>query len=266
MVSTLLTLHQFKKRVSLLISLSLTRLPGTLAWFRDLYWLPTGELVFLRDNTIYAIKPDGSGERRLSNLSIRHFSSGENNVSYYSISPDGKKIAYSSVGTNQSLWIANLDGTASIKLSDRFGYHWAWSPDSTKLAFVTQNARPGIGTEIWLVNADASGLQQLIRSADRDEENVYPNWSPDSSVVSFIKRPTIPYDARSGQPQPPSRNELWLVKRDGSTARRLVDTVARFEAHWSPRSSLLAITRQVADKVDNTPATVNSVVIEMTVR
>ncbi len=247
-------------------SLPLTLTTSTIAWFQDIYWLSTNEIVFLKSGGIYAIKTDGSGERRVNNLSLSTPLSG-GAVNYYSVSPNGKKFAYRGGGlAGPMAWLANLDGTGAKQFSEKLGGYWVWAPDSTKLAYITLNSYPGTGydTDLWTVNADGTNPSQIVKHETLDELNISPAWSLDSQVITFIKRPVVTYDARSGLPPPVSRNDVWVVNRDGSNMRRLIENVTQSELHWSPKGKTIAITRAITDKVDYTPATVNSLFVDAT--
>jgi len=78
----------------------------------------------------------------------------------------------------------NADGSGLRKLTDVVRKHittpaWfphnispAWSPDGSKIAFFSD--RDG-DEEIYIINADGSGLQQLT---DNDWVDWAPAWSP----------------------------------------------------------------------------------------
>lgn len=60
-----------------------------------------------------------------------------------------------------------------------------WSPDGTMIAFVSTRNGPGgmpDGPEnVWLVNADGTGLRQLTTEGNR----THPTWSPDGTKVAY---------------------------------------------------------------------------------
>ena len=67
-----------------------------------------------------------------------------------------------------------------------------------KLAFVSAG-------DIWVVNPDGTGLQNLTHSPARD---LNPTWSPNGTRIVFVS-------TRSGS------QELWIMDADGTKLRRL---------------------------------------------
>jgi len=89
-------------------------------------------------------------------------------------SPDGEWLAYYSLGKEQDIFIIRTDGTSVRQLTDDASKdRWPhWSPDGKRIAFTSD--RSG-SSQIWAINRDGSGLQQLTRMAGAH----YPIWSPD---------------------------------------------------------------------------------------
>jgi TolB protein len=84
------------------------------------------------------------------------------------------------------------DGSGIRQLTDEPGVDdaWpAWSPDGTKIAF-TRRRRDSGGLrltgpdDIYVINADGSGLRQLANDA------ADPAWSPDGSRIAFSSEAT----------------------------------------------------------------------------
>ena len=68
---------------------------------------------------------------------------------------------------NNEIYVMNADGSGQRRLTRNpalDGYP-TWSPDGQKIAFVSQrddNAKSGlVRSEVYVVNADGSGLQRL---------------------------------------------------------------------------------------------------------
>jgi Tol biopolymer transport system component len=95
-----------------------------------------------------------------------------------------------------------------------------WSPDGTKIAFPFGF---GLGShlgEIWVINADGSGLIKLTSGFQNGAIN--PKWSPDSQQIIFTTRPF-------------TFNHIVRVNADGSELTRLTSEDAYYEsASWSP--------------------------------
>jgi TolB protein len=79
----------------------------------------------------------------------------------------------------------------------------AWSPDGSKLALVL--TRDNNGSQLYVMNADGSGLQRLTFGGGIDTE---PSWSPDGQTLLFTSD-------RGGSPQ------IYQMPVSGGTARRM---------------------------------------------
>ena len=79
-------------------------------------------------------------------------------------SPDGDWLAYYSLGKQEDIFIIHADGTDMRQLTDDVfkDREPRWSPDGKRIAFTSD--RSG-GSEIWAINRDGSGLQQLTQMA-----------------------------------------------------------------------------------------------------
>jgi len=73
------------------------------------------------------------------------------------------------------------------------------------------------------MDASGRGVRQLTRNRQQD---LTPHWSPDGRLIAFASD-----RARRGEP------EIWVMRADGTNARRLVDTVNHpgwQDLQWSP--------------------------------
>jgi TolB protein len=151
-----------------------------------------GEVVRFRQPgwyELYVMNPDGSGKRRLA----RHF------------------------------WVSRLDDLA-------------WSPDRRKLVFagkVSHSAgpcdRPGYcKKDIFVINADGSGLRQLTRNALVDEE---PAWSPDGHKLAWSR-----WSDGTGE-------DVFVMKADGSDQQNLTQRPGNQGGpRWSPDGRAILFT------------------------
>jgi dipeptidyl aminopeptidase/acylaminoacyl peptidase len=141
---------------------------------------------------IYSIASDGSDPRRVAGS--------ENGACIWPVwSPDGQRIAYltqspregRALGSDDVLevWVAAADGSGSLRVSDAITEvlvaNWTivtWSPDGTRLAFVT-GPEDGRGTTVYVVRADGSGAERRI-SLDWTVHRVL--WSPAGDELLFL--------------------------------------------------------------------------------
>ena len=106
----------------------------------------------------------------------------------------------------------------------------AWSPDGTRIAFVSGRDVPGLWRHreagLYTMAADGAGVRRL--SADGDSVAWQPPaWSPDGRALAVTAR--RPGEASEG---------LYLAQADGVGLRRLSDTVSG--GAWSPDGTRLA--------------------------
>jgi len=138
------------------------------------------------------------------------------------ISPDGKKIAYSSQGY---LWIFKLERGVHERLTSAgVAAFPIWSPDGTRLFFSFREFGPM--NLFWMPIDGSTGMERLRTSEFRDWAS---SWSPDGEILAFVQ-------AGVG-------NDVLLLNLKAKTAVPFAATNAneRF-AEFSPDGKWLAYT------------------------
>jgi dipeptidyl aminopeptidase/acylaminoacyl peptidase len=137
------------------------------------------------------------------------------------------------------VWSMRPDGSSPVNLTaDSAAADWmpSWRPDGRKLAFMSNrvtptNPGPDPDYEIFVMNADGSGVRQLTANALDDET---PSWSPDGHKLVFQRdfnpiAEQVDYD-------------LFTMHADGTHQRNLTSSpgVNEQEADWSPNDRRIA--------------------------
>jgi Tol biopolymer transport system component len=102
------------------------------------------------------------------------------------------------------------DGTGA-RLLLRNAYAPAWSPDGSRLAFVSRRSGD---EEIYVARADGASVERLTRSPGPD---LSPAWSSDGRRIAFSRRA-----------------EIWTMRADGSLQRPLVRKAKAWHEHYTP--------------------------------
>jgi Tol biopolymer transport system component len=119
----------------------------------------------------------------------------------------------------------------------------AWSPSGRELAFsritsgqlVGPHALPYLRDDIFIINADGSGLHRLTHANDAGQ----PVWSPDGQQIIFAQAGISP-DGKS------VTAHIWSIRPGGTGARQLTPSIngqADYPNSISPDGQLLALTR-----------------------
>ncbi len=109
-------------------------------------------------------------------------------------------------------------------------HDFVWSPDGSQICYV-QNRDPVVAVstnnDLWLVNRDGSGLQQITTNKGNDNG---PLFSPNGRYIAYLSM------ARAGFES--DQQNLWVFDKTTGTKRNLTETLDRYVSDfaWSPDS------------------------------
>lgn len=136
-------------------------------------------------------------------------------------------------GDGDDIWVMNLDGSDLRKLtSGCIAEDPIWSPDSTRIAFISEVDEPG-KDQLHIVYVDETEAKSIALPTNEFESWVKPGWSPDGKHMAYMG-----YAESSLQP----RGHLYLADNDGSNPTKLAEYDTRLAlAKWSPDSNRIAV-------------------------
>ena len=93
------------------------------------------------------------------------------------------------------------------------------SPDGTQVLFAA-----GEPADLWVVNADGTGLLRLTESADWSLDYYSASWSPDGTLIAYSDDPG-----------------LWIMNPDGS-GKTLLSDLGAYDISWAPDGDRILFT------------------------
>lgn len=157
-------------------------------------WLPDGQTIVFRSTDQKglwwwrSVRADGSELTNLTSPSYDFF------FQTLAWSQDGNWIASMSLteqrtrndGSSQ-IHIRRVDGSGEIALTDN---SWAninpsWSPDGTRLAFLSEMDGTYGKYSMYLIDRDGRGLQRLLEANNFLDATTRLSWSPDGQFIAY---------------------------------------------------------------------------------
>lgn len=154
-------------------------------------------------------------------------------------SPDGSLIAWNSAPPFEDLhgFVMRPDGSSVEQVTDEIFFEYpSWSPDGDHIAFMSPVAEEGLQYDIFVMNADGTGIRRLT---DSPGDEGWPSWSPNGDTILFSsQRDDCSFsDAPDCLTMPSGSfgqfHTLYLMNPDGSEERRVSDVFGQI-ADWSP--------------------------------
>ena len=105
------------------------------------------------------------------------------------ISPDGKRIVFSrrriDLPDDSDIWVSDINGIKAKFLTDdpRLQYFPVWSPDGTRIAYVSDGDLQTGGQAVWIMNADGKNKKRL--TAGKGYLDVSPEFSSDGKELIY---------------------------------------------------------------------------------
>ena len=167
------------------------------AWSPDGEWLAISLSKDGGGTNLYLMRPMGMGLRRLTNSMGISVSA--------SFSPNGRQIAFTSDrGGSPQIYVIDIEGTNLQRLTFAGSYNASprWSPRGDKIAYISNQG--GDGFQIYLMNPDGSGVQQVTTVGTNED----PSWSPDGRHLVFAS-------TRGGE------KDIYVMHADGSGQKQL---------------------------------------------
>ena len=141
------------------------------------------------------------------------------------LSPDGQRIAYSTLGMEHDAWVFDLNRSTATKLTSEGFVAWViWTPDGRRVAFDWH--KTGVPNIYWQPVDGSSPMERLTQS----EYSQFPgSWSPDGETLAFVEF------------HPESGSDIYLLNvRDRSVTPYLNSRFSEGYPEFSPDGRWMA--------------------------
>jgi Tol biopolymer transport system component len=142
------------------------------------------DVVYANESGLFTSKADGTQRVQLAAGDFRAAS----------VSPDGKRLAYT---RNGIAYVSNIDGTDAKEIASSVSGRPAWSPDQNRLAITLADGA------IYTVDIASLELTQITQPDRYGARDGSAAWSPDGERIAFT---------RTGE----DFNSIWTVGADGT--------------------------------------------------
>jgi dipeptidyl aminopeptidase/acylaminoacyl peptidase len=177
------------------------------------------------------------------------------------IPPDGKRVAWvesvpelgDAPSSGFAIYVVDLSApgaptriTAGEDRAAHDEHGLAWSPDSQRLAFLSDATQPG-QLQLFVVNAAGGRPRQVTHLSGFPSR---PSWSPDGNTIAFLLEEHagpagVPYDANAPElvSEEISEQRLALVDLSTGTVRQISPAgMYVYEFDWAPDNKRLVLT------------------------
>jgi len=164
-------------------------------------------IAFVRDGDVFAIRADGSGEKRLT--------SGPDVDSRPIVSPTGRFVLFQRpvAGGSRDLYTVSLNGGSPHKIAGSAGdeHEASFSPDGRTIAFVrTSTVGRGANDDIYTVRPSGAKLRRLTSTAGLDE------YAPN------VLNATIVFSRGKNAEGPSAYADIYKMGIDGKKMEKLI--------------------------------------------
>ena len=196
------------------------------SWSGNISFADTGQLVYAtyeERSTLYRLPFD---PRREQVGTPKPFLRGSRIIEYLHLSPDGQRVAFTSGGLREDLFIVGSDGEGYRQLTDdQFRDRGPqWSPDGSQIAFYSNR---GGRYDVWSARTDGT-LERLSQTTGASPW--FPTWSPSGDRFAASNGEAVSiYDV--GVPR---------SEREGAELPRMAGESRFMASSWSPDGRFLA--------------------------